>query len=129
MHWAMAPATLCLGGLGPGSRNWKFSPTPWPNWNFFAVPSSTHGVLQLWSNRTWSTCVYGGYSCLWYCQGLTTACFTLVFHSRADYDSVVPGHPWPCIEPRASTWNRLALRWRMAYSCTNYKSTKLPFIG
>ena len=47
--------TLYFGGLGPGSKNWKFSPTPWPNWNLLAVPSSSQRVLQLWSNRTWST--------------------------------------------------------------------------
>ena len=50
MHWAMPPATLYIWALGPGSRNWKFSSRPWPNWNFFAVPSSTHRVLQLESN-------------------------------------------------------------------------------
>ena len=54
-HGATPSATLCLGGLGPGSRNWKFSPTPWPNWKFIAVPSSSQRVLQLWSNQTCST--------------------------------------------------------------------------
>jgi len=54
-HGATPPATLCLGGLGHGSRNWRCSPTPCPNWRFFAVPSSSQRVLQLWSNRTWST--------------------------------------------------------------------------
>jgi len=39
----MAPATLYIWGLGPLSRNWKFSPTPWSNWNSFGVPSSTQG--------------------------------------------------------------------------------------
>ena len=50
----MAPATLYIWGLGPGSRNLNFSPTPRPNLNFKAVPSSSQRVLQLWSNRTWS---------------------------------------------------------------------------
>ena len=54
-HGATPPATLCLGGLGPGSRKSNFSPTPRRNSNFIALPSSTHRVLQLWSNRTWST--------------------------------------------------------------------------
>ena len=55
MHGAMPPATTYIWRLGPGSRNLNFSPTPRPNLNFKAVPSSTHRVLQLWSNRTWST--------------------------------------------------------------------------
>ena len=59
MHGAMAPATLCLGGLGPclghGSRFFRLSPTPGPNFKFIAVSSSSQRVLQLWSNRTWST--------------------------------------------------------------------------
>jgi len=54
-HGAMPPATLYIWGLGPGSRNLNFSPTPRPNLNFIAVPSSNHRVLQLWSNWTWST--------------------------------------------------------------------------
>ena len=54
-HGATPPHTLCLGGLGPGSRNFKISPTPRPNLKIIAVPSSTQRVLQLWSNRTWST--------------------------------------------------------------------------
>ena len=55
MHWAMPPATLYSWRLGPGSRNLNFSPMPLPNLNFIAVPSSSQRVLQLWSNRTWST--------------------------------------------------------------------------
>ena len=49
-HGAMPPATLYVWGLGPGSRNWKLSPTYWPNWKFIAVPSSSQRVRQLWSN-------------------------------------------------------------------------------
>jgi len=29
----LAPDTLYLGGLGHGSRNWRCSPTPCPNWS------------------------------------------------------------------------------------------------
>ena len=55
MHGAMPPATLYIWGLGHGSRFFKLSPTPGPNFKFIAVPSSSQRVLQLWSNRTWST--------------------------------------------------------------------------
>ena len=54
-HGAMPPATLYIWGLGPGSRKSNFSPRPRRNSNFIAVASSTQRVLQLWSNRTWST--------------------------------------------------------------------------
>ena len=51
-HWAMTPATLYIWGLGPRSRKSNFSPTRRRNSNFIAV---SQRVLQLWSNRTWST--------------------------------------------------------------------------
>ena len=43
--------TLCIWGLDHGSRHFKLSPTPRPNFKFIAVPSPTQRVLQLWSNR------------------------------------------------------------------------------
>ena len=54
-HGRIYRHTLCLGALSPGSRNFIISPMPWPNFIMFAVPSSSQRVLQLWSNRTWST--------------------------------------------------------------------------
>ena len=54
-HGATPPHTMYIWGLGPGSRKSNFSPTRRRNSNFIAVPSSSQRVLQLWSNRTWST--------------------------------------------------------------------------
>ena len=54
-HGTTPPHTMYIWGLGHGSRKSKLSPTPRRKSKFIAAPSSTQRVLQLWSNRTWST--------------------------------------------------------------------------
>ena len=91
MHGAMPPATLYIWRLGPESRKSKLSPTPRRNSKFIGDPSSTQRVLQLWSNRTWSTWLHIGLMACFDLQNTLPAISHATYVPQT-YISIVPTH-------------------------------------